>query len=403
MNVPFLDIKTQYIEIRKKIETQVLEVLNSCDYIGGSYVENFEHLMEEYLEVSHVAGCSNGTDALILGLRACNIKPGDEVITTPFSFFATAEAIASIGAVPVFVDIKESDYNIDSSKIESAITSKTKAILPVHIFGAPCDMDAINQIANRHKLKVVEDDAQAIGSEYKGKKVGGLGDVGCFSFYPTKNLGGVGDGGMVTTNSDELYTILLALKVHGSGKNGARALNYLEGIEEEVNTNETETELYNPYKYYNYLIGYNSRLDAIQAAVLSIKLNHLDDYNTKREKVAAKYLEGLTDKVICPIYSKDIKPCWHQFAIRVKHKEELCAYLTEHGIGNGSFYPIPLHKQKAFCKNTSSSSTLKLPIAEKVATQTVCLPIYPGMTGEQIDYVIETVNRFYKGKTGIER
>ena len=251
MNVPFLDIKTQYIEIRKKIETQVLEVLNSCDYIGGSYVENFEHLMEEYLEVSHVAGCSNGTDALILGLRACNIKPGDEVITTPFSFFATAEAIASIGAVPVFVDIKESDYNIDSSKIESAITSKTKAILPVHIFGAPCDMDAINQIANKHKLKVVEDDAQAIGSEYKGKKVGGLGDVGCFSFYPTKNLGGVGDGGMVTTNSDELYTILLALKVHGSGKNGARALNYLEGIEEEVNTNETETELYNPYKYYN--------------------------------------------------------------------------------------------------------------------------------------------------------
>lgn len=190
MNVPFMDLKIQYMGIKAEVEPAVLDILENCCYIGGKYVTDFEKSMEEYLGVKHVIGCSNGTDALVLALRACNVKPGDEVITTPFTFFATAESIASIGAIPVFVDIKSDDYTIDPDKIEAAITDKTKAILPVHIFGAACDMDLIMDIAKKHNLMVIEDDAQAIGCEYKGRKVGTIGDVGCFSFYPTKNLGG---------------------------------------------------------------------------------------------------------------------------------------------------------------------------------------------------------------------
>ena len=354
--------------------------------------------MEAYLGVKHVAGCSNGTDALVLGLRACNVKPGDEVITTPFTFFATAEAIASVGAIPVFVDVKWEDYTIDSEKIEEAITEKTKVIIPVHIFGAICDMDRIMEIAKRYDLKVIEDAAQAIGSEYKGRKAGTLGDVGCFSFYPTKNLGGAGDGGMVTTNSDELYTIVKSYREHGAGEEGAKALELLEGVKEEIKTNEQMTELYNPYKYYNYLIGYNSRLDAIQAAVLSVKLKYLDEYNNCRARIAKKYFDGLTDKIRKPYYSERVKSCWHQFVVCSDYKEDLCAYLSENGVGNGTFYPVPLHKQKAFntsnCKNPKAS----LPVAEEISAQTVCLPIFPEMTDEQVQYVIDIVNKFYEDK-----
>lgn len=398
MNVPFLDLKKQYKGIKAEVEPAVLDILENCCYIGGKYVADFEKSMEEYLGVNHVTGCSNGTDALVLGLRACNVKPGDEVITTPFTFFATAEAIASVGAIPVFVDVKQDDYTIDPDKIEGAITDKTKAILPVHIFGAACDMDRIMEIANKHNLMVIEDDAQAIGCEYKGRKAGTLGHVGCFSFYPTKNLGGAGDGGMVTTNSEDLYTILKAYKEHGAGENGAKAFELQEGVKEEIGTNEVATELYNPYKYYNYLIGYNSRLDAIQAAVLSVKLKHLDEYNGRREQIAKKYFEGLTDKLRRPVYGPEMKPCWHQFVVRSEYKGELCSYLSEKGVGNGTFYPVPLHKQKAFnasnCKNPGAS----LPVAEEISSQSVCLPIFPEMTDEQVQYVIDTVNKFYEDK-----
>lgn len=398
MKVPFLDLSTQYKGIKAEVEPLVSDILENCCYIGGKYVSDFERDMEKYLDINHVAGCGNGTDALALGLKACNIKPGDEVITTPFSFFATAESIASVGAIPVFVDVRPDDYNIDPDKIEEAITEKTKAILPVHIFGAPCDMDKIMEIAKKHNLKVIEDDAQAIGSEYKGRKAGTLGDVGCFSFYPTKNLGGAGDGGMVTTNSDDLYTALKAYKEHGAGEAGAKTLEFQTGIKEIIETNEKATELYNPFKYYNYVIGYNSRLDAIQAAVLSVKLKHLDEYNNNRAKIAKMYFEGLTDKVKLPAYSKDIKPCWHQFVIRSDYKQELCAFLSENGVGNGTFYPVPLHKQKAFNETNSRVSGGSLPVAEKISSQSVCLPIFPEMTKEQVEYVIETVNKFYEGK-----
>lgn len=398
MKVPFLDLRSQYQIIKSEVEPVVLDILENCCYIGGKYVEEFEASMAEYLNVKHVIGCSNGTDALVLGLKACNVKPGDEVITTAFSFFATAEAIASVGAIPVFVDVKQSDYNIDPDLIEEAVTEKTRAILPVHIFGAPCDMDRINAIAKKHNLKVIEDDAQAIGCEYKGRKAGTLGDIGCFSFYPTKNLGGAGDGGMVTTNSDDLNTIVRAYREHGAAQGGAKALELLEGVKEEIKTKEKVTDLYNPYKYYNYLIGYNSRLDAIQAAVLSVKLKHLAEFNHRRSQIAEMYLEGLTDKLRKPEYSTDVKPCWHQFVVRSEYKGELCEYLTAHGVGNGTFYPVPLHRQKAFntynCKNPGAS----LPVAEEIASQTVCLPVFPEMTEEQVRYVIETVNGFYKEK-----
>ena len=398
MKVPFLDLRSQYQIIKSEVEPVVLDILENCCYIGGKYVEEFEASMAEYLNVKHVIGCSNGTDALVLGLKACNVKPGDEVITTAFSFFATAEAIASVGAIPVFVDVKQSDYNIDPDLIEEAVTEKTRAILPVHIFGAPCDMDRINTIAGKYNLKVIEDDAQAIGCEYKGRKAGALGDIGCFSFYPTKNLGGAGDGGMVTTNSDDLNTIVRAYREHGAAQGGAKALELLEGVKEEIKTKEKVTDLYNPYKYYNYLIGYNSRLDAIQAAVLSVKLKHLAEFNHRRSQIAEMYLEGLTDKLRKPEYSTDVKPCWHQFVVRSEYKGELCEYLTVHGVGNGTFYPVPLHRQKAFntynCKNPGAS----LPVAEEIASQTVCLPVFPEMTEEQVRYVIETVNGFYKEK-----
>ncbi len=396
MKIPFLDLKTQFGGIKAEVEPLVLDILENCCYIGGKYVSDFENEMRDYLDVKHVAGCSNGTDALVLGLKACNIKFGDEVITTPFSFFATAEAIASVGAIPVFVDVREDDYNIDPEKIEEAITSKTKAILPVHIFGAPCDMDRILEIANKHNLRVIEDDAQAIGSEYKGRKAGTMGDVGCFSFYPTKNLGGAGDGGMVTTNNEDLFVAIKAYKEHGAGEAGARTLKLQEGIEEVINTDEKETELYNPYKYFNYVIGYNSRLDALQAAVLSVKLRHLDEYNSNRAHIAECYRSGLSEKIIKPVYSDDIKPCWHQFVVRSDYKSELCSYLSENGVGNGTFYPVPLHKQKAFNRSNSRISGNGLPVAEMISSQSVCLPIFPEMTDEQIQYVIDTINRFYE-------
>ena len=398
MKVPFLDLKKQYQGIKADVEPQLLDVMENCCYIGGKYVNEFEQSMKEYLEVKHVSGCSNGTDALVLGLKACGIEPGDEVITTPFTFFATAEAIASIGAIPVFVDIRGEDYTIDPDKIEDAITDKTKAILPVHIFGTPCDMDRINKIANNYQLKVIEDAAQAIGSEYKGKKAGTLGDVGCFSFYPTKNLGGAGDGGMVVTNSDDLDIILKAYKEHGAGQNGADALRLLGGSSETIETEEAITELYNPYRYYNYLIGYNSRLDALQAVVLSAKLKHLDEYNANRARIAKLYFEGLTDKLHKPVYSSDVKPCWHQFVVCSEYKEELCTYLTDHGVGNGTFYPVPLHQQKAFHADNCKNPGISLPVAEMIASQSVCLPIFPEMTDEQIEVVIDTVNKFYEEK-----
>lgn len=398
MSVPFLDLKTQYGSIKEEVEQKVLEVLESCAYINGPYVKSFEENIEKYLNVGHAIGCSSGTAALMLALKACNVCPGDEVITTPFTFFATAESIAAVGAVPVFVDVKEDDYTIDPEKIEEAVSDRTKAVMPVHIFGACCDMDRINEIAKKHGLKVIEDCAQAIGAKYKGGFAGTMGDVGCFSFYPTKNLGGCGDGGMVVTGDDDLATILRSFREHGAGKNGAKSLELLGGVSEEIETNEEATALYDPYKYYNYLIAYNSRLDAIQAAVLDIKLKHLDVYNANRANIAKRYMERLDERIIRPKYNEDQICCWHQFVVRSEYKEELCKFLGEKGIGSGTFYPVPLHQQKAFNETNCKNPRADLPTAELISSQSVCLPVYPEMTENQVDEVINAVNEFYKSK-----
>lgn len=394
MNVPFLDINRQHQTIKKELDAQISKVIESGFFIGGTYVKEFESQIAAYLGVKYALGCGNGTDALILALRASNIRPGDEIITSPFTFFATAEAIASVGATPVFVDICEEDYNINSDKIEEKITSRTRAILPVHIFGAPCNMDKITELAEQYNLIVIEDAAQAIGSTYKGRKAGSLGTIGCFSFYPTKNLGSIGDGGMITTNNDDLAIVVKALREHGAGNIGAQAWRILnKNILPDTSLSETTTGLYDPHKYFNYLIGSNSRLDALQAAVLLTKLSHLDEYNAARTAIAKIYNQELSHKVTLPQYDTTIVPCWHQYVVCTQYKYQLCSYLQKNGVGCGTFYPVPLHLQKAFSYLNYHPGSL--PVAEKISAQSVCLPIFPELTQTEIAYVIEIVKDFF--------
>ncbi len=398
MSVPFLDLKRQYETLQHELEPVALEALRCGNYIGGTYVTAFEEDMKAYLGVKHVIGCGNGTDALALALRACQVQPGDEVITTPFTFFASAEAIAAVGAVPVFVDVKETDFTIDPAAIEKKVTARTKAILPVHIFGMPCDMEAINAIAKKHGLRVIEDAAQAIGSQYQGKKIGNTENIASFSFYPTKNLGAFGDGGMVTTNDDELAIILRALREHGSGQNGAKARELLFGIRDDsLNSVAGATgadPLHNPYKYYNYLIGYNSRLDSVQAAMLSVKLKHLDRFNAARAAIGERYTRELQGLVGLPRWEVTAKPCYHQYAILTPHKKEMGQFLAERGIGSGAFYPVPLHLQKAFDHLGYQEGSL--PMAERLCQETVCLPIFPELTEDEVGEVIQAVQAFVK-------
>lgn len=397
MNIPFFDIKRQYAFIKDQVELSILECVRSCGYVEGPAVKQFEKDISEYLGVKHAITCNSGTDALIIALQACGVNPGDEVITTSFTFFATAESIGAVGAVPVFADVSEDDYNIDVNSIESLITEKTKAILPVHIFGVPAKMGEINKIARKHNLRVIEDACQAIGSSVDGVKTGGLGDIGAFSFYPTKNLGAFGDGGMITTNDDELANVCRALKAHGAGKTGFLAAKTLgKDIGAFTENNESASELYDPYKYYNYLVGGNSRLDSIQAAVLDVKLVFLDSFNRKREEIAKKYRNELKNLPIhLPIDSDDhVQNCWHQFVLLTDRKDELIQWMGQKGIGVGAFYPVPMHLQKAFA--TLGYKEGDLPVAEKLCKQSVCLPVFPELTQEETDYIIQTLKEFFE-------
>lgn len=279
MPIPLLDLKRQYAAIQAEAEAAVCSILASGAYIMGANVKAFEEEFAAYCGVKHAISVGNGTDGLVISLKALNIGPGDEVITTPYTFFATAESISSVGARPVFVDVRPDTYNLDENLIEAAITEKTRAIMPVHIFGQPAEMAKINEIAKKHGLAVVEDACQAVGARYQGERVGGLADIGVFSFFPTKNLGGAGDGGMITTNDDRLAAICRALRVHGSGEGGRLAYNLLYATEEKLEEAAGDSTVYDPRKYYNYLIGHNSRLDEVQAAILRIKLRQLDRYN----------------------------------------------------------------------------------------------------------------------------
>ncbi len=394
MNIKILDLTRQYGLIEKEIEEAVCSQMRTGVYIGGEAVSGFERHFAEYIGVKHAISLNSGTDALVIALKAFGIGEGDEVITTPFSFFATAEAIAMTGAVPVFADIDEASYNLDPARVEEKITDKTKAILPVHIFGQPADMEALTKIAREHELFVIEDACQAVGSAIGGRKAGALGDAGCFSFFPTKNLGGFGDGGMITTNSDEVAVICRAFKEHGGGQNGAKARMYMNGTADELEGTASVDGLYNPYKYYNYLIAYNSRLDAIQARVLDIKLRYLDGFNSRRAQIAAFYEKelGNVEGLKTPKAGAGLTAVWHQYALRCNEKDKMGAYLAENGVGSAAFYPVPLHLQKAFSYLGYQEGDL--PVAEMITRQTVCLPIFPELTQEELEYVVSSVKGF---------
>lgn len=366
--VPLMDIKAQYIELKEEIDNAVENVFKESDFILGEHVSRFEEELANYCGVRYAVGVASGTDALTLVLDAWGISEGDEVITTPFTFFATAEAIMRVGATPIFADIDGSTFNIKPEAVEAAVTSKTKAIIPVHIFGQTSDMDPILEIARKNNLLVLEDACQAIGSKYKGKKAGSLGDAAAFSFFPTKNLGGAGDGGAVTTDQESLAEELKILRVHGSKE-----------------------------KYFHDKLGYNSRLDALQAAVLSVKIKKLDEWNEKRRYIASLYREGLEGlPVRLPHEHHFCYHVYHLYVIRVPDgkRDELKSFLSERGIGCGVYYPLPLHLQKA-CRGYGYSEG-SLPEAEAASREALAIPMFPQMSESQVEEVIEGIRSFYQ-------
>ncbi len=388
MNVPLLDLKLQYNSLKTELDTAVQKVIESQYFILGPEVEKMERMMNEYIGSSFSYGISSGTDALLLALMAIDIQPGDEVIVPTYSFFATAGVVSRLHAVPVFVDVDPVTFNIDPKKIPAKITPRTKAIIPVHLYGQSADMDPIMAIAKEHKLFVIEDGAQAIGVQYKdGRKVGTIGDIGCFSFFPSKNLGCFGDGGLVTTNDPKLAERMKDLRVHGM----------------------------NP-KYYHKYIGGNFRIDALQAAVISVKLPHLDGWSAKRRENAALYnalftQHGLARKpgitefsadncVLLPesVYqSTGIKNhhIFNQYIIRVEKRDALRKFITEKGIGNDIYYPVPFHDQECFQYLHQGKD---FPVSNSAAAHSLALPIFPELTKEQIGYVVSSIVEFFRNR-----
>ena len=370
MRVPLLDLKAQYRNIKEEIKPVVEEVMESQYFILGPKVKEFEENIADYCNTKFAVGVSSGTDALLIALMALDIGPGDEVITTAYSFFATAGSIARLQAKPVFVDIDPVTFNIDPTKIEEKITSRTKAIIPVHLYGQTADMEPILEIAQKHNLKVIEDAAQAIGSEYKnGKRAGSMGDMGCFSFFPSKNLGGFGDGGMVTTNDQGLYEKLIYLRNHGAHP-----------------------------KYYHKMIGGNFRLDALQAAVLNVKLRHLDDWTAGRQKNADYYdagfkSRGLEKFIRTPVRMEGYRHIFNQYIIRAEKRDELVIWLKDHQIGCEIYYPVTFNNQECF--KYLGYKEGDFPEAEKAAKETLAIPIYPELTDAQKDYVMDMIGEFY--------
>lgn len=366
--IPILDLKRQYEQIGAEVEKEVLEVLKSGSYILGKHNKGLEEEFSSFVGVKHSVTLNSGTDALHLALRALDIGPGDEVITVAFTFVATTEAIGIVGAKPIFVDIDKDTFNIDVNEIEKAITPKTKAIIPVHLYGQPCDMDIITDIAKRYNLYVIEDCCQAIGATYKGKMVGSFGDVGCFSFFPTKNLGAMGDGGIATTNSSFIKDRMIALRNHGGA-----------------------------VRYYHDEIGVNSRLDEIQAAILRIKMNYINEWNEKRRENAYRYNELFSKypEIETPKELDDTKCVYHQYTIKVENRDEVHKLLQEAGIGAMIYYPVPLHLQKVHeYLNVKEGS---LPKTEANTKLVMSLPMFPELTEEEqktvVDKVIECLQK----------
>ena len=366
MKIPLLDLKAQYQSIKTDIDAAIKKVVDAQDFILGEEVKQFEKETAEYCGTKYGVGVASGTDALILALKALNIGPGDEVITTPFTFFATAESISIVGAKPVFVDIEPKAYNIDPSLIEAQITKKTKVIIPVHLYGQCADMDPIIAVAKKHGLKIIEDNAQAIGATYKGRKSGSMGDIGALSFFPSKNLGGFGDGGMAVTNDEKLAARIKSLRVHGSS-----------------------------IRYIHSEIGMNSRLDSLQAAVLRVKLQYLNKWIEGRKSIAEFYnskLRGLP--IICPNAQSYNIHTYHQYTLRVKSdKEKLMKHLLDNGIETRTYYPIPLHLQESYKSLGYKNGSMKE--SEMACREAFSIPVFPEMAQAQKDYIADKITGYF--------
>jgi dTDP-4-amino-4,6-dideoxygalactose transaminase len=372
--VPALDLKAQYQSIRDEIDAVVRRVIESQYFILGPEVAEFEAEAAAYCGSRHAVGCASGSDALLLPLMALGVGPGDVVVTTPYSFFATAGAVWRTGARPVFVDIEPDTFNIDPTRLEAAITPKTKAIIPVHLYGQAADMDAVNAVASERGLPVIEDAAQAIGAGYKGRRAGMLADVAAFSFYPSKNLGGFGDAGMVTTDDPAMAHSVARLRVHGMEP-----------------------------KYNHHEVGFNSRLDALQAAVLRVKLRHLDAWTEARRDVATRYRalfadEGLDELVTLPVEREGHHHVYNQFVVRVPaaSRDALRSHLTIRKVGTEIYYPIPLHLQPCF--SALGHKPGDFPISEAAARETIALPMYPELTDAMLSHVVGSIGEFFEGQ-----
>lgn len=370
MVVPAFDLKEQYRLIEPEITQAVSDVLRSGHYIMGPQVDAFEKEMAAFMKVKHAIGVANGSDALLLALMAVDIAPGDEVIVPTFTFFATAGAVALLGAKPVFADIDPDTFNIAVDQIEALITPQTKAIIPVHLYGQMAEMDPVMQIARKYDLAIIEDSAQAIGTEYHGQGSCTIGDMGCLSFFPTKNLGACGDAGMVLTNNDALAEKLRMLRVHGARQ-----------------------------KYHHSILGCNSRLDEIQAAILRVKLEHLPYWIKARQNIAHWYDQGLAElcgqqKVVTPKRTDRCTHVFNQYTLRADNRDALMQYLREHGIGSTVYYPRALHQQEVFLN--PDTAVIKLPIAEKTTQSALSLPIFPELTETMAKYVTEKIISFYE-------
>ena len=368
-----VDLKSQYLRIKPQIDSAIQGVIDSCQFVKGAEVKAFEQELAQYLNVKHVVACGNGTDALQVALMALGLKPGDEVITTDFTFIATVEVIALLGLKPVLVDVDRETFNIDIQEIEKAVTPRTKAIVPVHLFGQCANMEAIMEIAAKHNLYVVEDTAQALGAEYRfsngsTKKAGTIGNIGCTSFFPSKNLGCYGDGGALFTNDDALAEQIRSLTNHGM-----------------------------KVRYHHDQIGVNSRLDTIQAAILRVKLPHLDEYNRARRTAAEKYNTALSEisDIEIPATAAFTNHIFHQYTLKVKngHRDALKRHLDEQGIPNMVYYPIPLHQQKAFAPYMTEND--EFPISEAISGEVLSLPMHTELDDEQIERITTAVKAFF--------
>jgi UDP-2-acetamido-2-deoxy-ribo-hexuluronate aminotransferase len=380
-NIPMVDLQGQYQQIKPEIDAAIQEILDSSYFIGAGIIKDFTKNLENYLGVKHVIPCGNGTDALQIALMALDLKPGDEVITTPFTFVATAEVIALLHLKPVFVDVHPDTYNIDERLLENAITERTRCIIPVHLFGQSCDMESIMKIARKHDIYVLEDNAQAIGADFHfsdgtSKKAGTIGQIGTTSFFPSKNLGAFGDAGAIFTNDDILAEKLRLICNHGSN-----------------------------IRYYHDEIGVNSRLDSLQAAVLNVKLKYLEEYNTKRQTAASFYTEQLNSdlNVITPVEAKYSTHVYHQYTLRLKavDRENVVEVLKEAGIASGVYYPIPLHLQNAY--KSYGFKAGDFPIAEQLAKEVLSLPIHTEMTEEIQLYIINHLRKAVEASTVTEK